>query len=45
VAPEVPLQVVWDGRDESGDRVSNGMYFWRLQTEEGQQTRKMLLLR
>jgi flagellar hook assembly protein FlgD len=38
-------RVVWDGRDEGGQAVGRGVYFWRLQSGEGQQSRKMLLLR
>jgi len=36
-------QVVWDGRNESGGQVSSGIYLYRLETESGSVTRKMLL--
>ncbi|MBI1923065.1 T9SS type A sorting domain-containing protein [Candidatus Poribacteria bacterium] len=35
----------WDGRNESGEPVSSGIYFYRLQVEEFTATRKMLLLK
>jgi len=25
--------IIWDGRDDAGRELSNGMYFWRLQTD------------
>jgi hypothetical protein len=40
-----PHSVVWDGRDANGAEVPSGVYFYRLQTEEFSQTRKMLLLK
>ncbi|MDP6418238.1 MAG: FlgD immunoglobulin-like domain containing protein [Candidatus Krumholzibacteria bacterium] len=43
---EAGQQIVsWDGRDESGQRVSSGLYFYRLQTADRNETRKMLLLK
>jgi len=38
-------RVVWDGRDNNGGRVSTGVYFYRLQTEDRVLTRKMVLLK
>jgi hypothetical protein len=35
----------WDGRDHLGQCVSNGVYFYRLETALGTTTRKTLLLR
>jgi parallel beta-helix repeat protein len=37
-------RVEWDGRDESGTRVSPGIYFYRLVTEVGTTTGKATLL-
>ncbi|MDN5354210.1 MAG: hypothetical protein PWQ09_966 [Candidatus Cloacimonadota bacterium] len=37
--------VVWRGRDENGQKVTSGIYFYRLQTENMSKTRKMLLLK
>jgi len=37
--------VVWDGRDDEERVVSAGSYFYRLQTESGEQIRKMVLLK
>lgn len=38
-------RVVWDGRDDRGREVASGVYFYRLQTESHQESRKMILLR
>jgi serine protease len=37
--------VVWDGRDDNGNAVSSGTYFYRLQSGDRVQTRKMLLVK
>lgn len=37
--------VIWDGRSAAGDRVASGVYFYRIVTEAGQLSRKMLLLK
>ena len=37
--------VVWNGNDENGYSVSSGIYFYRLQTKDFEQTRRMLLLK
>jgi hypothetical protein len=38
-------QITWDGRDDSGDEVSSGVYFYRLKTEEQVQTKKLIYLK
>jgi len=38
-------EVAWDSRDESGRRVSSGIYFYRLKTPVYETTRKMILLK
>lgn len=38
-------QVSWDGRDGESQRVSNGVYFYRLQVGDWSDTRKMLRLK
>ena len=40
-----PHLQVWDGRDQRGNRVATGVYFYRLHTRTGQEARSMLLLR
>lgn len=35
----------WDGRDDGGNRLSSGVYFYRLTTPAGTKTRKMQLVR
>jgi 5'-nucleotidase/UDP-sugar diphosphatase len=37
--------VIWDGRNQSGETVSSGMYFYRLQVGEVVQTKKMSLMK
>jgi flagellar hook assembly protein FlgD len=38
-------RVQWDGRDERGERLAAGLYFYRLQNRDGTVTRKGVLLR
>ena len=38
-------EVVWEGRDDAGNTLPTGMYFYRLHHADGEQTRKMLLLK
>ena len=37
--------VRWDGRNQRGDFVGNGLYFYQLKTGTFEQTRKMIILR
>jgi hypothetical protein len=37
-------RAVWDGRNSAGQRVSTGVYFYRMRAGRFEQTRKMLLL-
>ncbi len=37
--------LTWDGRDRQGDSVSSGVYFYRLKTSFGTETRKMTLMK
>ncbi len=36
---------LWDGRNHNNSKVASGVYFYRLVTEEGTRTKKMVLLR
>jgi Metallo-peptidase family M12/PA14 domain/Bacterial Ig domain/Right handed beta helix region/FlgD Ig-like domain len=36
--------VTWDGESDRGQTVSSGIYFYRLRTDEGEETRSMVLL-
>ena len=38
-------EVEWDGKDDFGDRVTSGVYVYRLKTGNTTLNRKMLLLR
>ncbi len=38
-------QVVWDGRNDSGEFVSSGIYFYQLRYGQYQETRKMIFMR
>ena len=37
--------IVWDGTDESGKSVTNGIYYYQLQTGGFSQTKKMILIK
>jgi len=37
--------VLWDGRDDCGNAVASGLYFYRLQTREASITKRMLLMK
>ncbi len=37
--------ITWNGKDDRGNTVSSGTYFYRLQTSEYTQTKKMLMLK
>ena len=37
--------VFWDGRDDSGANVGSGMYYYRLQTDDGSASQKMMLVK
>jgi hypothetical protein len=43
--PEGSYDVVWDGKDEKGNRLASGIYFYRLQIGDQSQTKRMLLLK
>ena len=38
-------QAVWEGKDEAGNSVASGVYFYRLETPQGGMSKKMLLLK
>lgn len=38
-------QVVWDGRDEAGNLLGSGLYFYRLQAQGFQKIKRMLLIK
>ncbi|MBI4726694.1 T9SS type A sorting domain-containing protein [candidate division TA06 bacterium] len=38
-------QLIWDGTDNQGRRAATGVYFYSLQTAEGRQSKKLILVR
>lgn len=40
-----PYKVVWDGRDNQGNRVASGIYFYRIHNDVFTETKKMVLLK
>jgi hypothetical protein len=45
VKPVGPYLAEWDGRNDVGDRVASGVYFYRLSTDRKHLTKKMTLLK
>jgi len=43
--PSGTHSVMWDGRDMNGNRVSSGVFFYRLEAGSFRQSRRMILLR
>jgi hypothetical protein len=43
--PPGSYETRWDARDERGERVAAGIYFYRLATPSAEETRKMVVLR
>jgi len=37
--------VWWDGKDENGDQVASGIYFYRLQADKFSEVKKMMLMK
>ena len=37
--------VYWDGRNENGERISSGVYFYTLITHDYTQTRRMVIVK
>ena len=38
-------KIVWDGKDEKGNDVGNGIYFYKMETEGYVETKKMVLMK
>ncbi|MCK4311244.1 MAG: T9SS type A sorting domain-containing protein, partial [Candidatus Cloacimonetes bacterium] len=45
VLPAGEHSVVWDGKDINGNRVSSGIYFYKLQSGKFEETKKMILIK
>jgi len=43
--PAGKYQVIWDGKNDRGENVGTGVYFYRIRTHAGQLTRKMVLVK
>lgn len=39
------IELYWDGKDDAGRRVSDGIYYYRMRSGSYQETRKMLLIK
>ncbi|MCK4357527.1 MAG: right-handed parallel beta-helix repeat-containing protein [Candidatus Cloacimonetes bacterium] len=39
------LSIEWDGKDENGRQLSNGIYFYQLKTENYSEVKKMVIIR
>ncbi len=40
-----PHETIWNGRDQAGNSVSSGVYFYRLETRDFSETRRMVLIK
>jgi flagellar hook assembly protein FlgD len=38
-------ELLWDGRDDNGDILASGVYFYRFVLDDFEKTKKMILLR
>jgi hypothetical protein len=45
IKPAGEHSIIWDGRDYNGNRVSSGIYFYKLKAGDFQKVRKMILLK
>ncbi len=45
IALESASSVTWDGRNENGDYVASGVYFVRIETDEGEAVRKVAVVK
>ncbi|MCK4654679.1 MAG: right-handed parallel beta-helix repeat-containing protein [Candidatus Cloacimonetes bacterium] len=45
VLPAGEHSIVWDGIDDNGKSVSSGIYFYKLKTENHEETKKMILMK
>jgi hypothetical protein len=43
--PSGNYQIIWDGKDQKGNEASSGIYFYRLEAGDYQETKKMSLIR
>ncbi len=43
--PAGPNTIVWDGKNETGENVSSGIYFYRLEAGDLKKTKKMVIVR
>jgi N-acetylneuraminic acid mutarotase len=41
----IPNQIIWNGKDESNNPVTSGIYFYRIKSTNSMKTKKMTLLR
>ena len=43
--PKFSYNVKWDGKDESGQQAAAGIYFYRIQANEFNNTKKLVVLK
>jgi flagellar hook assembly protein FlgD len=43
--PAGNMSVIWDGRNEGGEAVASGIYFYRMAAVDFQATKKLILLK
>ncbi len=43
--PVTKMSIYWDGKDERGEKVASGVYWYRLQAGDFNATRRMVILK
>ena len=45
IKPPREHSIIWNGRDDNGNRIASGIYFYKMKTDNHEETKKMILLK